>query len=65
LLNAEEQARRLHAEVVHGFVDVVPDVGHMVHHNAPEAVLAMIGRIAVEAGSPDIHPGSQRESSRR
>lgn len=51
VLNAEEQARRLHAEVPHAVVDVVPDVGHMVHHSAPEGVLAMIDRIAAESGA--------------
>ncbi|WP_245460263.1 alpha/beta hydrolase [Mesorhizobium sp. M1B.F.Ca.ET.045.04.1.1] len=46
LFDAPAEALRLHAELGNSMVDIVPDAGHMVHQTAPQAVIAMIDKIA-------------------
>jgi pimeloyl-ACP methyl ester carboxylesterase len=33
-------------------IDLIPDAGHMVHHAAPERVVAAVDRIAASANTP-------------
>ncbi|MBZ9883690.1 alpha/beta hydrolase [Mesorhizobium sp. CA10] len=46
LFDAKAEAVRLQSEISQALVDIVPDAGHMVHQSRPEAVLAMIDKIA-------------------
>ncbi|TPJ88052.1 alpha/beta hydrolase [Mesorhizobium sp. B2-5-4] len=46
LFDAEQEARRLHAEVSGSLLNVVAGAGHMVHQSAPQAVVAMVHAIA-------------------
>jgi pimeloyl-ACP methyl ester carboxylesterase len=50
LFDAKAEALRLQSEISQALVDIVPDAGHMVHQSRPEAVLAMIDKIAALAG---------------
>ncbi|TGT96338.1 alpha/beta hydrolase, partial [bacterium M00.F.Ca.ET.163.01.1.1] len=53
LFDAKAEALRLQGEISQALVDIVPDAGHMVHQSRPEAVLAMIDKIAALAGVDD------------
>ncbi|TPI12946.1 alpha/beta hydrolase [Mesorhizobium sp. B4-1-3] len=53
LFDAKAEALRLHAEIGHSLVDIVGDAGHMVHQSEPQAVLAMIDKIAALASVAD------------
>jgi pimeloyl-ACP methyl ester carboxylesterase len=53
LFDARAEALRLKSEMSQALVDIVPHAGHMVHQSRPEAVLAMIDRIAALAGVGD------------
>ncbi|WP_084113223.1 alpha/beta fold hydrolase [Belnapia moabensis] len=50
-----KRARQLHAEIPGSTLEVLPGVGHMVHHSAPDDVAAAIERIAA-AALPDTVP---------
>lgn len=49
LFDANAEALRLQSEIPGSFVDIIPQAGHMVHHTAPLAVLAMVDRVAAAA----------------
>ncbi|MER8550324.1 hypothetical protein NKH41_32670 [Mesorhizobium sp. M1169] len=49
LFDAKAEALRLQPEIPGSFVDIIPQAGHMVHHTAPLAVLAMVDRVAAAA----------------
>lgn len=49
LFDAKAEALRLQSEIPGSFVDIIPQAGHMVHHTAPLAVLAMVDRVAAAA----------------
>ncbi|WP_376703371.1 alpha/beta hydrolase [Mesorhizobium sp. ISC25] len=49
LFDAKAEALRLQLEIPGSFVDIIPQAGHMVHHTAPLAVLAMVDRVAAAA----------------
>ncbi|MER9267964.1 alpha/beta hydrolase [Mesorhizobium sp. M0410] len=51
LFDAKAEALRLQSEIPGSFVDIIPQAGHMVHHTAPLAVLAMVDRVAAAASS--------------
>ena len=53
LFDAKAEALRLHAEIDHSLVDIVEDAGHMVHQSKPQAVMAMIDKIAALASVAD------------
>jgi pimeloyl-ACP methyl ester carboxylesterase len=38
LINAQSQSMRLHGDIPQSSLKVMPGIGHMVHHGAPEAV---------------------------
>jgi pimeloyl-ACP methyl ester carboxylesterase len=50
VVKAGGQSRRLHEEVPHSSIRLVPNVGHMLHYAVPEEVVAAIetvfGRVA-------------------
>lgn len=50
LFDAKAEALRLQSEISQALVDIVPDAGHMVHQSRPDAVLAMIDKVAALAG---------------
>ncbi|TIP34359.1 MAG: hypothetical protein E5X77_40080 [Mesorhizobium sp.] len=50
LFDAKAEALRLQDEISQALVDIVPDAGHMVHQSRPDAVLAMIDKVAALAG---------------
>ncbi|CDX21517.1 Alpha/beta hydrolase fold protein [Mesorhizobium sp. ORS 3324] len=55
LFDAPAEALRLHAELANSLVDIVPDAGHMVHQTAPQAVLAMIDKVAaLSSADPEL-----------
>jgi pimeloyl-ACP methyl ester carboxylesterase len=51
LFDARAEALRLHAEINHSLLDIVRDAGHMVHQSKPQAVLAMIDKVAALASA--------------
>ncbi|CDX45009.1 Alpha/beta hydrolase fold protein [Mesorhizobium plurifarium] len=51
LFDARAEALRLHAEINHSLLDIVLDAGHMVHQSKPQAVLAMIDKVAALASA--------------
>lgn len=54
LFDAQAEAIRLQAEIHGSFVDIIPQAGHMVHHAAPQAVLAMVDKVAAAGrGEPE------------
>jgi pimeloyl-ACP methyl ester carboxylesterase len=52
LVTTERQSERLHEELAGSALRIVPGVGHMVHHIAPEAVLAAIDEAAGTEAEP-------------
>lgn len=46
VVNTKMQSERLHRQVPHSALHVIPGAGHMVHHTAPSEVLAAIGALA-------------------
>ena len=49
LVNTDEQSVRLHRELPHSTLHVVPGAGHMVHQTAPDVVLATIHEAMIAA----------------
>ena len=49
LLSTEWSSTRLHERLPHSELRIVPGSGHMVHHTAPQAVMAAIDRAAALA----------------
>ncbi len=45
-------AERLHAQLPHSRLTILPDVGHMIHWIAPDQVTALIDEVAAEAAQP-------------
>ena len=58
LINTDEQSVRLHRELPHSALHVVPGAGHMVHQTAPAVVLAAIHEAMIAGGreKPGISP---------
>jgi pimeloyl-ACP methyl ester carboxylesterase len=52
LVTTKRQSERLHEELSGSTFHLVPGVGHMVHHIAPEAVLAAIDEAAAQGAEP-------------
>ena len=52
VVDADRQSARLHAALPHSRLHVVPGLGHMVHHGAPEVVADAIERVAAAAARP-------------
>ncbi|RWM69175.1 MULTISPECIES: alpha/beta hydrolase [Mesorhizobium] len=50
LFDAQAEAVRLQAEIYGSFAEIIPQAGHMVHHAAPQAILAMIDKVAAAGG---------------
>ena len=46
-----DHAQRLHAAIRGSTLDLLPGVGHMLHHAAPDRVRAAVDRVAGQAGS--------------
>lgn len=63
LFDAKAEALRLRAEISHALIDIVPDAGHMVHQSQPQAVLAMIDKVAAFASVADPVPGASIQVS--
>lgn len=59
------QSRRLHERVQGSRLSVVPNAGHMVHHTAPDAVLAAIDEVAALARSAPARASPARAQPRR
>jgi pimeloyl-ACP methyl ester carboxylesterase len=61
VVKAGGQSRRLHEEVPHSSIRLVPNVGHMLHYAVPEEVVAAIetvfGRVA---GAPRVPARRER-----
>ncbi|MER8421985.1 alpha/beta hydrolase [Mesorhizobium sp. M1329] len=51
LFDAKAEALGLQSEIPGSFVHIIPQAGHMVHHTAPLAVLAMVDRVAAAAST--------------
>jgi pimeloyl-ACP methyl ester carboxylesterase len=49
LINAQSQSMRLHGDIPQSSLKVMPGIGHMVHHGAPEAVFDEIRDIEQRA----------------
>src|SRR3954470_19375669 len=59
IADVNRQSERLHRELPHSELIVVPGMGHMIHHLAPDAVLTAIDRASESArrkGVPGV-PG--------
>ena len=48
IVKPDNQARRLHGELRNSELRVLPGVGHMVHHAAPDEVIAAIASDDIE-----------------
>jgi pimeloyl-ACP methyl ester carboxylesterase len=57
IADVDRQSKRLHQEISQSELTVLPGLGHMVHHLAPDAVIKAIDRAAELAGvvSPAQH----------
>ena len=44
VVNCKAHSKRLHEEVAHSRLVIVPDTGHMVHYAAPHEVVAAVER---------------------
>jgi pimeloyl-ACP methyl ester carboxylesterase len=64
LIKAAPQSGRLAEELPGSVLRVVPGAGHMVHHSAPEEVLAVIAEVAElgATGAADRSPESARRT---
>ena len=49
IVDVEQQSVRLHRALPHSDLHIVPGLGHMVHHGAPEAVAGAIEAVAAAA----------------
>jgi pimeloyl-ACP methyl ester carboxylesterase len=49
---ADEQSGKLHGEVAHSRYRLMPGVGHMIHHAAPDQVAAAVEALFAEAAQP-------------
>jgi pimeloyl-ACP methyl ester carboxylesterase len=60
--NPDTQSRRLHRELPGSTLQLVPGMGHMIHHLAPQEVMAAIDAAAATplsaAGSPRLQTGA-------
>src|SRR3954466_2194140 len=58
IADVDRQSKRLHQEIPQSELTVLPGLGHMVHHLAPDQVIKAIDRAAELAGlaSPAQHP---------
>jgi len=64
VIDPEEQTTRLHREVPHSTLVLVPDAGHMVHYAAPQHVVAAVERHLLSArGFADAHAANARPDS--
>ncbi|TIQ37054.1 MAG: alpha/beta hydrolase [Mesorhizobium sp.] len=59
LFDAPAEAFRLQANLNNAVVDIICDAGHMVHLSAPQAVLAMIDKIAAISTTDDTKPSGR------
>src|SRR6185312_4683473 len=59
IADVDRQSRRLHHEIPQSELTVLPGLGHMVHHLAPDAVIKAIDRAAELAGA--VYPAHQRQ----
>ena len=66
IADVDRQSRRLHQEIPQSELTVLPGLGHMVHHLAPDAVIKAIDRAAALADmaspaqhAPAPHPAHQ------
>jgi len=50
IADVDRQSKRLHEEIPQSELTVLPGLGHMVHHLAPEQVVKAIDRAAELAG---------------
>src|SRR4051794_29733712 len=62
IVDVGRQSRRLHEEIPQSELIVVPGLGHMVHHLAPDAVIKAIDRAAELA---NVASPAQQTSARR
>jgi pimeloyl-ACP methyl ester carboxylesterase len=52
VVTADGQSGRLHDEVAHSRYRLLPGVGHMIHHAAPDQVAAAVEALFAEAAQP-------------
>ena len=52
IADVDRQSKRLHEEIPQSELTVLPGLGHMVHHLAPDQVVKAIDRAAALAGVP-------------
>ena len=67
IVDVDRQSKRLHEEIPQSELTVLPGLGHMVHHLAPDQVIKAIDRAAAlaKAASPAQHaPGPSSCSPR-
>jgi pimeloyl-ACP methyl ester carboxylesterase len=50
VVDPQDHSARLHEEVLHSELVVMPEVGHMVHHVWPETVVDAVAQVSTEAG---------------
>ena len=62
IADVDRQSKRLHEEIPQSELTVLPGLGHMVHHLAPDAVISTIDRAAAlaKAASPAQHAPAPR-----
>lgn len=49
---SEQQSRRLHEELAHSTLRIVPGAGHMIHYAVPQEVVLAVDRVASRSAEP-------------
>jgi pimeloyl-ACP methyl ester carboxylesterase len=57
------QSVRLHEEVPHSSIRIVPDVGHMLHYAVPEEIVAAIETVLGQVSGAAYRQGSKEETT--
>jgi pimeloyl-ACP methyl ester carboxylesterase len=60
IVDVGRHSARLHHELPGSELTIVPGQGHMVHHLAPEQIVAAVHRVTQLAGTPTAQGGSER-----
>jgi pimeloyl-ACP methyl ester carboxylesterase len=65
VVNTEDQAVRLHRDVPHSTLRLIPDAGHMLHHAVPEKVAEVVDEASGPASTAESRTTAYRGSPGR
>ncbi|MDB5742579.1 MAG: Alpha/beta hydrolase superfamily-like protein [Polaromonas sp.] len=61
VVDVKAHSTRLHSELPHSELQVVPETGHMVHHIAQDAIVAAIDKALTASDAPPVSQPQQSE----